>query len=95
MVIPSGPTQPGAEFIKNSEVTDGRGWTNELHVFDVQKGEGGWLLVVDANYPRKSVRTLQSIIVSYRKWNLTFGTIDTVLYTEVSIIQRSNASTLK
>ena len=59
MDIPSGPTQPGAEFIKDSRFTDGRGWTNELHVFDVQKGEGGWLLVVDANYPRKSVRTLQ------------------------------------
>ncbi len=35
--IPSGPTQPGAEFIK---ITDGHGWTNELHTFDVQKGEG-------------------------------------------------------
>ena len=38
--IPSGPTQPGAQFIKNSKYTDGRGWTNELHMFDVQKGEG-------------------------------------------------------
>ena len=36
---PSGPTQPGAEFIENFGFTDGRGWTNELHMFDVQKGE--------------------------------------------------------
>ena len=39
--IPSGPTQPGAEFVKCSTFTDGRGWTNELHTFDVLiKGEG-------------------------------------------------------
>ena len=36
---PSGPTQPGAQFIKDSRYTDGDGWTNELHVFDVQKGK--------------------------------------------------------
>ena len=38
--IPSGPTQPGAEFVKWSKYTDGSGWTNELHTFDVIKGEG-------------------------------------------------------
>ena len=38
--IPSGPTQPGAEFVKKSNYTDGRGWTNELHTFDLIKGEG-------------------------------------------------------
>ena len=38
--IPSGPTQPGAEFVKNSKYTDGSGWTNELHTFDLIKGEG-------------------------------------------------------
>ena len=38
--IPSGPTQPGAEFVKSSMYTDGRGWTNELHTFDLIKGEG-------------------------------------------------------
>ena len=37
--IPSGPTQPGAEFIKNSKHSDGRGWTNELHMFDIKKGK--------------------------------------------------------
>ena len=34
--IPSGPTQPGAMFIKS---TDGRGLT-ELHLFDLKEGEG-------------------------------------------------------
>ena len=33
------PTQPGAEFIKNSRFTDGRGWTNEVHTFDLKEGE--------------------------------------------------------
>ena len=36
--IPSGPTQPGAEFVKNTSFTDGRGWTNELHSFDLKTG---------------------------------------------------------
>ena len=40
--IPSGPTQSGAKFIKikNSNNTDGSGWTNELHLFDLKEGEG-------------------------------------------------------
>ena len=38
--IPSGPTQPGARFVKSTRSTDGRGWTNELHMFNVQEGEG-------------------------------------------------------
>ena len=38
--IPSGPTQPGAEFVKYSKYTDGSGLTNELHTFDLIKGEG-------------------------------------------------------
>ena len=38
--FPSGPTQPGAEFIRNSRVTDGKGWTNEVHTFDLKEGEG-------------------------------------------------------
>ena len=37
--LPSGPTQQGAEFIKNSKHTDGRGWSNELHTFDLKEGE--------------------------------------------------------
>ena len=38
--VPSGPTQPGAEFIENSRYTDGMGWTNEVHTFDLKEGEG-------------------------------------------------------
>ena len=37
---PSGPTQLGAKFIKNNNYSDGRGWTNELHLFDLKEGEG-------------------------------------------------------
>ena len=33
----SGPTQPGAEYIEDTTFP-GCGWTNELHMFDVQKG---------------------------------------------------------
>ena len=36
----SGPTQPGAKFIKNSNSSSGRGRTNELHLFDLKEGEG-------------------------------------------------------
>lgn len=35
--FPCGPTQPGAEFIKSGTNAD-RGWTNELHTFDLKKG---------------------------------------------------------
>ena len=38
--ILSGPTQPGVKFIKNSNSLSGRGWTNELHLFDLKEGEG-------------------------------------------------------
>ena len=37
---PSGPTQPGAEFIKDSRSTGGLGWTNEVHSYDLKEGEG-------------------------------------------------------
>ena len=36
---PCGPTQPGAEFVKNDDDPDGDRWSNELHVFDVMEGE--------------------------------------------------------
>lgn len=37
---PSGPIQRGAELIKNvGRSTNVRGWTNELHVFDLKEGE--------------------------------------------------------
>ena len=37
---PSAPTQPGAKFIKDSNYSDGIGWNNELHLFDLKEGEG-------------------------------------------------------
>ena len=36
--ISVGPTQPGAMFTKNTDSTNGSGWSNELHVFDITKG---------------------------------------------------------
>ena len=36
--IPNGPTQPGARFIPNTNYTDGRGWTNEFHLFNLTNG---------------------------------------------------------
>ena len=36
--IPTGPTQPGAMFTKNTQHTDGNGWSNELHVFAITEG---------------------------------------------------------
>ncbi len=34
-----GPTQPGSTFTRNTRYTDGRGWTNEFHLFDVKNGK--------------------------------------------------------
>ena len=36
--IPHGPTQAGAKFVENTNFTDGRGWTNELHLFNLTNG---------------------------------------------------------
>ena len=36
--IPTGPTQPGAMFTKDTNSTDGSGWSNELHVFNITEG---------------------------------------------------------
>ena len=36
--IPHGPTQPGATFIQNTDFTDGSGWTNEFHLFNLTNG---------------------------------------------------------
>ena len=36
--IPTGPIQPGSTFIMDTRFTDGRGWTNEIHVFDLSQG---------------------------------------------------------
>ena len=31
--------QPGASFIKDKRLSDGRGWTNEIHIFDTDECE--------------------------------------------------------
>ena len=36
--IPTGPTQPGSSFVKSTRYTEGRGWTNEIHIFDIHQG---------------------------------------------------------
>ena len=38
--IPTGPIQQGSKFIVSKKFTDGSGWTNELHSFNLQEGEG-------------------------------------------------------
>ena len=35
---PAGPIQLGSSFIPNEKFTDGTGWTNEIHVFNVRAG---------------------------------------------------------
>ena len=35
--IPHGPTQPGS-FIKDTRYNDGGGWTNELHIYNLNDG---------------------------------------------------------
>ena len=36
--IPRGTIHPGSSFVKNEIYFDGGGWTNELHLFSVNKG---------------------------------------------------------
>ena len=36
--IPTGPAQTGASFIQDTRFTDGCGWTNEVHVYDIKRG---------------------------------------------------------
>ena len=35
--VPRGPTEPRS-FIKNTRSTDGRGWTNEFHIYNLSQG---------------------------------------------------------
>ena len=44
--FPTGPTQPGSSFIRNTEATEGDGWTNEIHVFDLSRGS--WMNMKDS-----------------------------------------------
>ena len=39
--ILSDPIQPGAQFVKDTRYTNSEGWTNELHMFDLEEGEDG------------------------------------------------------
>ena len=39
--LPTGPTQPGAKFTKDTCYTDGKGRSNELHVFTITEGMWG------------------------------------------------------
>ena len=41
--IPTGPTQLGASFIKNNNVSDGGGWTNEIHSFSIGQGSHSYV----------------------------------------------------
>jgi hypothetical protein len=34
---PNGPVQPGSVFFRNPIDTDGTGWTNEIHIFDISQ----------------------------------------------------------
>ena len=36
--FPRAAIQPGSSFIKSQSFSDGRGWTNEFHLFHVKKG---------------------------------------------------------
>ena len=35
--VPRGPTEPQS-FIKSTKFTDGRGWTNEFHIYNLSQG---------------------------------------------------------
>ena len=37
--LPTQSIQTGSSFLKDTRYTDGRGWTNEFHVFDVTEGK--------------------------------------------------------
>ena len=36
---PTGPIQPGSLFFGSPIATDGIGWTNEIHIFDISQGK--------------------------------------------------------
>ena len=41
--VPRGPTEPQS-FIKNTTFTDGSGWTNEFHIYNVAEGQIWFIL---------------------------------------------------
>ena len=42
--LPHGPIQPGSSLMKNTRFTDGRGWTNEFHIYSLKQGRYVWNL---------------------------------------------------
>ena len=36
--IPTSPTQPGSSFVRDRSSSDGSGWTNEFHIFNISNG---------------------------------------------------------
>ena len=36
--FPHGPSQPGSRCVQDTNFSDGSGWTNELHLFDLTNG---------------------------------------------------------
>ena len=36
---PNGPFQPGSLFVRDKRHTDGRGWTNEIHICDIEESK--------------------------------------------------------
>lgn len=36
--LPYSAHQPGSSFVRNKSFTDGREWSNEIHVFDIEEG---------------------------------------------------------
>ena len=57
--IPHGPAQQGSSFVIDSACTDGRGWTNELHLFHVKKG-----MFICTSLSKKLVHFLHTTCVS-------------------------------
>ena len=41
--IPHGPTQPGSSFLRDTRYTDGSGWTNEFHIYNLEDGMYIWM----------------------------------------------------
>ncbi len=37
--IPSGELQPGSQFTEDKRFQDGRGWTNEIHMYNISQGK--------------------------------------------------------
>ena len=37
--IPTGSLQPGSKFVQDKRYKDGRGWSNEIHCFDIPSGK--------------------------------------------------------